>query len=216
MSEKATNPEMTPTQIMRRDRTTPHNTPSVLAPFRASGPFIQGPSLIRRAGGTRGVFEIDNRDRRPPHRRRCRIPASHIGGASVRSSQAGDTMAETGSTRVPRRINTLFASISTKGGRRVPHSPPRPPFLSRTRKAKARYTVWLRGPGGKRDCAELVLTAITQQAPPPQLPPTPLSIHRQAGTVCYTTGYSTCDRLQAGLACLWQILLSPLRLPNLH
>lgn len=76
-------------------------------------------------------------------------------------------MAETGSTRVRRRINTLFASISTKGGRRVPHSPPWPPLLSRTRKAKARYTVWLRGPGGKRYCAELVLTAI---APPPTPP----------------------------------------------
>jgi hypothetical protein len=54
-------------------------------------------------------------------------------------------MAETGSTRVRRRINTLFASSldhqRTKGGRRVPHSAASPSYLqnrSRTRE-KARY-----------------------------------------------------------------------------
>lgn len=44
----------------------------------------------KRCGREHGLFEIDNRDRRPTHRRRCRIPASHARGckgASVRSSQ---------------------------------------------------------------------------------------------------------------------------------
>lgn len=93
-------------------------------------------------------------------------------------------MAETGSTRVPRRINTLFASISTKGGRRVPHSTTTtatPPPFSHSQSTGTQYGC--EGPGGKRDCAELVLTAVIT---PPLTPPFSASHHRQAGTLCCT------------------------------
>ena len=54
-------------------------------------------------------------------------------------------MAETGSTRVRRRINTLFASNldhqRTKGGRRVPHSAAPPPYPPKSFSHSRRGTV---------------------------------------------------------------------------
>lgn len=159
------------------------------------------------------LFEIDNnktvRDRRPTHRRRCRVysqPHSSNSGrgeargfASVRSflrmlggrGQGTDTMAETGSTRVPRRINTLFASnldqLSNKGGRRVPHFQPlspHPPLLltNDSSHSRARCTVrsiqyGYAGPGRERYCAGLALTGQLRylfkktNTPPPPNPP---------------------------------------------
>lgn len=74
-----------------------------------------------------------------------------------------------------------------KGGRRVPHSPPRRPlhhpWSTRTREARCtRYTVRLRRPGAKRYCVELVLTEENQRPPPPNSPLL-RSIPSQAGTL---------------------------------
>lgn len=91
-------------------------------------------------------------------------------------------MAETGSTRVRRRINTLFASISTKGGRRVPHSPPwAPPPFSHSQSKSTVHSMAARTGWKKVLCRA---SADSINPPPPPNPPTPLSQHRQAGTLC--------------------------------
>lgn len=118
-------------------------------------------------------------------------------------------MAETGSTRVRRRINTLFASISTQGrtacSALTTTGHPSPPTLSHSR--RARYTVRLRGTGlGKLLCRA---SADSNNPPPPHSPPFSASHQRQAGTLCYTTGYSARGRLQAGLALTVADLPSP-------
>lgn len=165
---------MTPTQIMRRedDHATPCSSsfaPSKCPYWPPSGPCW---TLVTGRCGTRAWFEIDNRDRRPPHRRRCRTPASHLGGASVRSSHAGDTMAETGSTRVRRRINTLLHQSRPKGGRRVPRKPPpRPPPLLLLALAKhGVHSMTPRVRVGKLLCR----ASADSIKPPPFLPPSPL------------------------------------------
>lgn len=60
-------------------------------------------------------------------------------------------MAETGSTRVRRRINTLFASISTQGrtacSALTTNGTPLPPTLSHSRSTV--HSTAARGPGGK-------------------------------------------------------------------
>lgn len=136
--------------------------------------------LITGRAGHGPWFEIDNRDRRPPHRRRCRNPAaSHLGGASVRSSQRrrydGRNGIDTCSSKdqYPFRINL---DPRADGVFRAHHQRDTPPPLpSRTR--EARYTVRLRRTGWESYCAELVLTAIN---PPPPFSPL-LRFASQAG-----------------------------------
>lgn len=185
---EATNPEMTPTQIMRRveDHATPclQLSRQVSIPWpRSRPPSQQGPSEGP------GLFEIDNRDRRPPHRRRCRIPASHLGGASVRSSRRHEkyTMAETGSTRVRRRINILFASISTQGrtacSALTTTAAPTPPLVY----SHSRSTVHsVYSTTAKTGCEKVLCRASADRGKPEAPPPnSPLlrSIPSQAGTL---------------------------------
>lgn len=119
-------------------------------------------------------------------------------------------MAETGSTRVRRRINTLFASISTQGrtacSALTTDGTPLPPLPSRTR--EARYTVRLRGDRvGKLLCR----ASADSNHPPPFFPLLrfPSQAGGQAPSATYTTGYGARGRLQAGLASLWQICHPP-------
>lgn len=127
--------------------------------------------LIRGRAGHGPWFEIDNRDRRPPHRRRCRNPAaSHLGGASVRSSQRrrydGRNGIDTCSSKdqYPFRINLDPRADGVF--RAHHHGPPLPPYPLALAKHGTQYGC--EGPGWESYCAELVLTAIN---PPPPFSP---------------------------------------------